>query len=345
MMLCEMITIATKPWGRPPDRRLVSLLFLGSAMVAGVLITALCAGDPALTPAQAMSALFDVADPLHRNVADSRLPRAVLGALCGAALALAGVLMQDAMQNRIAGPELLGVSSGAAVVLTAVTVLAVPVALHQLPYVALVGAGAAGAVVLAAVGTTHDPTRMLLIGAAVTALASGLVIALVSLGTEGNLPLLFRYLLGSLSERGWPHVRVVAPWLAVAIPVALLLRRRVAALALGDDVAAGLGVSVLRTRLCALACAGVLAAVVASVCGPVAYVALLAPHLCRWALHTTSARKVFWLTPVAGAALLAGADLISRIALYPIEIPVGITTTLIGVPALLFSLHRQDSAT
>jgi iron complex transport system permease protein len=133
--------------------------------------------------------------------------------------------------------------------------------------------------------------------------------------------------------------------LAIGIPVALLLRHQVAALSLGDDVAAGLGVTVSRARLSALVCAGVLAAIVASVCGPVAYVALLAPHLSRWALHSTSARRVFWLTPVAGAVLLAGADLISRIALYPIEIPVGITTTMIGVPALLLSLHRQDSAT
>jgi iron complex transport system permease protein len=339
-----MITIASKAQRRQPAGRLLGLPVLGMAIAAGVVLAALCAGDPTLAPGQAISALFNAADPLHRHVADSRLPRAVLGVLCGAALGLAGILMQDAMQNRIAGPELLGVSSGAAVVLTAVTVLALPVALYQLPYVALVGAAVAGTVVIAAVGNTHDPTRMLLIGAAVTALASGLVIALVSLGTEGNLPLLFRYLLGSLSERGWPHVRVVAPWLAIGIPVALLLRHRVGALSLGDDVAAGLGVDVVRTRLVALVCAGVLAAVVASVCGPVAYVALLAPHLCRWLLRTTSSRKVFWLTPVIGAVLLAGADLISRIALYPIEIPVGITTTLIGVPALLLALRRQDSA-
>ncbi|HEY9316191.1 iron ABC transporter permease [Williamsia sp.] len=339
-----MITITNTGTHRRPNRRLLWSSALGTAIIAAVALAALCAGDPVITPVRALSVLADTSDPLHRVVADSRLPRAVLGALCGAALGLAGVLMQDAMQNRIAGPELLGVSSGAAVVLTAVTVLALPVTLHQRPYVALVGAAVAGAVVIAAVGNAHDPARMLLIGAAVTAMASGLVIALVSLGTEGNLPLLFRYLLGSLGDRGWPHVGVVAPWLAVAIPAALLLRHRVAALSLGDDVAAGLGVNVFRARLSALVCAGVLAAVVASVCGPVAYVALLAPHLSRWALNTTSARRVFWLTPIVGGVLLAGADLLSRTALYPIEVPVGITTTLIGVPALLLSLHRQASA-
>lgn len=320
-----------------------SVLVAAGLLASGaVLAASLCLGDPMLTPAQAISALFDSAAPMHPHVADTRFPRTLLGLLGGAALALAGALMQDAMQNRIAGPEILGVSSGAAVVLTAVTVCALPVTLAGLPYVALAGALITGTIVIAAVGHTRDSTHVLLIGSAASAMASGLVIALVSLGTEGNIPLLFRYLLGSLSERGWPHLRVVLPWLAIAIPAAYLLRHRVAALALGDDVATGLGINVVRSRIMALFCAAVLAAVVASVCGPVAYVALFAPHLSRWALQSTSTRRVFSLTPIVGAILLATADLVSRMALYPIEVPVGITTTLIGVPALLYSLHRHE---
>lgn len=338
-----MITIINSRERTRYGSRTPTLVVAGLLAAGAVLAASLCLGDPTLTPAQALSALLDPSAPLHPNVFDARLPRTLLGLLGGAALALAGILMQDAMQNRIAGPEILGVSSGAAVVLTAVTVCALPVPLAGLPYVALGGALATGTVVIAAVGRTRDSTQVLLIGSAASAMASGLVIALVSLGTEGNIPLLFRYLLGSLSERGWPHLSVVVPWLMVAIPVAYLLRHRVAALALGDDVAAGLGINVVRSRVLALVCAAVLAAVVASVCGPVAYVALLAPHLSRWALQTTSTRRVFWLTPIVGATLLAAADLVSRTVLYPIEIPVGITTTLIGVPALLYSLHRQES--
>lgn len=317
---------------------------LGTLAAAAMVVVALCLGDPTINPVHAIEALLDSSNPLNPNVADIRLPRVLLGLLSGAALGIAGALMQDALRNRIAGPEILGVSSGAAVALTAVTVLAVPLPLAALPYLALAGAAVAGVTVISVVGPTRDPARVLLLGAAVSALASGMVIALVSLGTEGNLPLLFRYLLGSLSERGWAHLGVVTPWLAIFVPVALLLRHRVAALALGDDVAAGLGVPVFATRLMALVCAAVLAAAVASVCGPVAYVALLAPHLARWILHTASSRRVFVLTPVLGALLLASADLISRTAWYPIEIPVGITTTLVGVPALLLALSRQKSA-
>jgi len=314
----------------------------GACAALAVVVAALCLGDPVVDPRQAFEALTDATHPLHTHIADIRLPRALLGSIGGAALGLAGVLMQDVLRNRIAGPEILGVSSGAAVALTAVSVFAIPLPLSALPYLALGGAAVAGAAVITAVGPTSDPRRVVLLGAAVSALASGMVIALVSLGTEGNLPLLFRYLLGSLSERGWSHLGVVTPWLIVFVPIALLMRHRAAALALGDDVAAGLGISVLPTRVAALVCAAALTAAVASVCGPVAYVALLAPHLARWALHTTSSRRVFLVTPIFGALLLASADLMSRTVLYPIEIPVGITTTLLGIPALLLALNRQE---
>lgn len=313
----------------------------GICACVAVIVAALCLGEPTLDPLRALHAIADPANPVHAHVALIRLPRVLLGLVSGAALGLAGALMQDVLRNRIAGPEILGVSSGAAVAMTAVAVFSISVPLSALPYPALLGAAAAGCAVITTVGPTSNPHRVVLLGAAVSALASGLVIALVSLGTEGNLPLLFRYLLGSLGERGWSHLGVVTPWLAVFIPVALFMRHRVAALALGDDVAAGLGISVVPTRLTALVCAAALTAAVASVCGPVAYVALLAPHLARWMLNTTSSRRVFLLTPLVGAVLLAAADLASRIALYPIEIPVGITTTLIGVPALLVALHRQ----
>lgn len=313
----------------------------GTCACVAVIVLALCLGEPTLDPVRALDAVLDPSNPLHPHVALIRLPRVLLGLVSGAALGLAGALMQDVLRNRIAGPEILGVSSGAAVAMTAVAVFAIPLPLTALPYLALCGAAVAGIAVITTVGPTSDPHRVVLLGAAVSALASGLVIALVSLGTEGNLPLLFRYLLGSLGERGWSHLGVAAPWLAVFIPLALLMRHRVAALALGDDVAAGLGISVVPTRLTALVCAAALTAAVASVCGPVAYVALLSPHLARWALHTTSSRRIFLLTPIIGAFLLAAADLASRIMLYPIEIPVGITTTLLGVPVLLMALHRQ----
>lgn len=317
----------------------------GAGAVLAVAVSAVCLGDPGLTPAGALTALSDPTDPLHVLVREARVPRVLLGLLAGAALATAGLLLQDVLRNPIAGPELLGVSSGAAVVTAAVVVLGLPVPVAALPHAALAGALVAGALVLLAMGRTRGPDQVALVGAAVSAACAGLVVAVVGLGTQGNVIVLFRYLLGSLSARGWSHVEAVAPWLLAGLVVAALLRRRVEALTLGDHAAAGLGVPVVRTRVQAVTVAAVLTAAVTSVCGPVAFVALLAPHLARRLAGTVSTRRVFWVVPPVGAVLLVLADLVCRTALYPVEVPVGVATTLVGVPALVLALRSPRRRT
>ena len=306
-----------------------------------VAIAAVCLGEPTIGPTTAWSAVVDAAHPLHVAVWEARLPRVVLAVLAGAALGVSGLLLQDVLRNPIAGPELLGVSSGAAVVTATIVVLGLGVSVAVLPYAALAGALLAGALVLLAIGRTRSPDHVALVGAAVSAACGGLVVAVVGLGTQGNVVVLFRYLLGSLAARGWTHVEAVAPWLLIGIVLAALLRRRVEALTLGDEVAVGLGVPIVRTRVAAVALAAVLAAAVASACGPVAFVALLAPHLARRVVGSVSTRKVFWAVPAIGATLLVLADLVSRTVLYPVEVPVGVATTLVGVPALVLVLRAR----
>jgi iron complex transport system permease protein len=306
-----------------------------------VVVAAVCLGEPTIAPTTATAALADAGHPLHVAVWEARLPRVVLGLLAGAALGVSGLLLQDVLRNPIAGPELLGVSSGAAVVTAAIVVLGLGVSVAALPYAALAGALLAGALVLLTIGRTRSPDHVALVGAAMSAACGGLVVAVVGLGTQGNVVVLFRYLLGSLAARGWTHVEAAAPWLLVGIALAAMLRRRVHALTLGDEVAVGLGVPVVPTRVAAVAVAAVLAAAVASVCGPVAFVALLAPHLARRLVGSVSTRKVFWAVPPIGATLLVLADLVSRTVLYPVEVPVGVATTLVGVPALVLLLRGQ----
>lgn len=319
------------------------LILKGGASAAALVValTAVCVGEPTIAPTTALAALVDAGHPLHVAVWEARLPRVVLALLAGAALGVSGLLLQDVLRNPIAGPELLGVSSGAAVVTAAIVVLGLGVSVAALPYAALAGALIAGALVLLTIGRTRSPDHVALVGAAVSAACGGLVVAVVGLGTQGNVVVLFRYLLGSLAARGWTHVEAVAPWLLIGIALAALLRRRVEALTLGDEVAVGLGVPVVRTRVAAVAVAAVLAAAVASVCGPVAFVALLAPHLARRLVGSVSTRKVFWAVPVIGATLLVLADLVCRTVLYPVEVPVGVATTLVGVPALVLVLRGR----
>ncbi|GAA1932634.1 iron chelate uptake ABC transporter family permease subunit [Nocardioides hwasunensis] len=318
-----------------------------AALLAAALLTSLAVGAATLSPPELLLALTDPQHPVHVSALHVRLPRALLGAVAGAGLAAAGVLLQDALGNPVAGPELLGVSSGAAVVAATATVLHLPVPLQVLPLLSLAGALAAGLVVVLAVGPGSGPgasTRVVLVGAAVTAACGGVVVAVIGLGTEGDVVLLMRYLLGSLSARGWNDLAVVALGVVPALLAALLLTRSVAALRLGDHVATGLGVSVARVRLMALLVASLAAATVAAICGPVAYVALLAPHVARAAAGTTSTPLVLLVAAPVGSTLLVVADLASRTAFYPVEVPVGIATTLVGVPLLALLTLRGRPA-
>ncbi len=268
------------------------------------------------------------------------LPRFVLGMLAGAMLALSGALLQGSLQNVLAGPELLGITGGATVVVAAITILHLPVAFSLIPWLALAGGLISGGLIVLTIRQTQESTRLVLTGAALTALLNAGVIILMSLGSQTDINLLFLFLVGSLSNRTWQHVNVVLPWAIVGIPLALLYARPVNLLQLGDDMARGLGLPVVRSRLLILALSTALVAAVIAVCGPISFIALLAPHVTRRILKTADARIVLPCSALLGAALLCGADLLARVVFEPQEIPVGVWTILLGGPCLLFLLRR-----
>jgi iron complex transport system permease protein len=169
------------------------------------------------------------------------------------------------------------------------------------------------------------------------------VFAIVSLGAHYQASLLFLYLLGSNANHTWNDVRLVAPWLAVGLPLALLAARPLNLLRLGDDVAAGLGLSVQRTRLLLLLLAAALAAPVVAVSGPIAWVALVSPHLARRLCGRADARLVLPLAMLIGAVTLVVADQMGRLIFAPQEVPAGAWTTALAGPALLVMLRRGDS--
>jgi iron complex transport system permease protein len=315
---------------------------LGLLLIA-LVFPALMLGTPVLGLGELQQILFENGGGRVARlvVIELRLPRLVLGLLAGAALALAGVLLQDSLRNPLAGPELLGVGSGASVVVAAVVVFRLPVEFGLTPWLALVGGFGAGAVVIVAMRRLTNIARLALVGAALTALLNAVVISIVSLGQPNDVAVIYLFLLGSLAGRTWNYVQLVLPWVIVGIPLALLCARSLNLLQLGDEMAEGLGLKVLRTRfLIALLSAALVAAVVA-VCGPIGYISLLSPHIARRILGSTDARQVLPIAALLGAALLVSADLLARLALSPLEIPVGVWTTLVGGPVLLVLLRRQ----
>jgi iron complex transport system permease protein len=196
----------------------------------------------------------------HVIVLQLRLPRFVLGSLSGAMLALSGTLLQGTLRNPLAGPELLGVTAGATVVVAAITILHLSVLFTLIPWLALVGAVLAGCIVVLVMRSQRDPTTLLLTGAAMAALLNAAVIVLISYGSQMDISLLFLFLVGSLSNRTWQDVQLVLPWAVVTIPIALALARPLNVLQLGDDMARGLGLPLERLRAMILLLASALVA-------------------------------------------------------------------------------------
>ncbi|MER7576566.1 iron ABC transporter permease [Streptomyces sp. NPDC126514] len=280
-------------------------------------------------------------------VTELRVPRLVLALVAGACLGAAGLVLQEALRNPLAVPEMLGVSSGAALGVAAPLVLAVSLPAFVQPLMAIGGAALGGGLTLLAAGLGRSPSAVLLTGAAVAAALQAALLVLMVMADQLDLQLIYRYLLGSLSARTWDDVTGLWPWLLVAVPALVLCAPVLSVLRLGDEDAEALGVRAQRARLAALAIAVVLIAPVTAVCGPVAWVGFLAPHLARW--FNPGAAAVRWLPWSAawGAVVVAVADVPARLALAPVETPVGAWTALLGVPAgvaLLRSGKRRPTA-
>src|SRR5690242_12957664 len=207
------------------SRRAQILMLVGvcGVLLAGIGLLSLMMGTPSLSLANLWGIANGGGSQLARLVVlQLRLPRLVLAILAGAMLALSGALLQDALQNALAGPELLGVSAGATVVVAAITILHLSVAFSAVPWFALLGGLISGSIVILTMRQTHNPVRLVLTGAALTALLNAGVIIFMSLGSQNDISLLFLFLVGSLANRTWMHVQLVLQWAVIGIPLAML---------------------------------------------------------------------------------------------------------------------------
>ena len=310
-------------------------------VLLGIGVLALSWGAPSLSLGSLWNVISGHAQGVESIVVwQSRMPRYVLGVLCGILLALAGVLLQDSMRNAIAGPEILGVSAGSATVMAAIIILQIPVASIIQPWLALFGGVIGGGTVILASRNHQSPVRLVLIGVAVSSFLNALIVVIVSMGQENTIALFYSYLVGGLENRYWPQVVLVLPWLLV-IPAAFALARKLNILRLGDEVAQGLGMKVMLVRMIILFVSIALVAPVIAACGPIGYISLLSPHVARKLIGTQDAVRVLPMAALVGAVLLTGADIVARQLFSPVEIPVGVWTTLLGGPLLLILLNRR----
>jgi iron complex transport system permease protein len=311
------------------------------ALVIACLLIGLSAGAVPLPLGAVWDGLWNGGSDASSIVRDLRAPRVMLAFLVGGSLGVCGAALQAMIRNPLAEPYLLGLSSGAG--LGAVIAIATRAAgAWAVPIAAFIGALAAVALVYRlslVAGRRLDPHVLLLSGVVVGAFAGALMSAVMVLSDAPGVRNAFLWLLGGFGAASWRALGVFSVY--ASLPVALLLfhARSLDLIALGDEPAQHLGADVDRLRRLVYLCTALLTAASVATCGIIGFVGLVVPHAVRTMfrpVHRTLLPVVF----VVGGCFLVLADVVSRVAVRPLELPVGVVTALIGVPLFALLLRR-----
>jgi iron complex transport system permease protein len=325
---------------RNEARVLLATLFLVILLVLAVGFS-LSFGAVAMTPEQLWQAIWRQGESLYQTILwDLRLPRTVAAILVGAALGMAGSLLQGMLRNGLADPFLLGISAGAGLV--AIAMFSLGVFIAWIPLAAWVGGVLTTVVVyfLARTGDGVAVERLILGGVAVSAMFGAIQSVLLLLAEDGRIQAALNWLIGSLNGRGWAEVTTAGSYISVALVLGCLLARSVNLLNLGDELAVSLGVSLTRSRIFIGGIATLLAAGAVSIGGLIGFVGLIVPHGIRL-LVGTDYRAVLPLSALGGAVVMTIADLLSRLG--AVELPVGSVTALLGSPLFIWLLYRRKT--
>ncbi|MET8680175.1 iron ABC transporter permease [Streptomyces sp. NPDC004647] len=318
-------------------------LLASALLLLAVLCLSIAVGAKQLSPGEVWQGLFDSGSDGYTVVHEMRLPRTVLGLLAGAALGLAGGVMQVLTRNPLADPGLLGINAGAsAAVVSAVSLLGVG-SFNSYVWFAFLGAAAVSLLVYAVGGGRGaTPARLALAGAALNATLYSYVSAVMLLDTA-SLDRMRFWTVGSLATAQAGTVAKLVPFMGAGLLLALALARPLGALALGDDSARALGARPARIRAAAMVAVTLLCGAATAACGPIVFVGLMVPHLVR-ALTGPDPR---WLLPycaVLAPVLLLGADVLGRMLARPGELQVGIITAVLGGPFFLYFVRHRKVA-
>jgi ferric hydroxamate transport system permease protein len=318
-------------------------LILGTVIVATVATTVggTLLGDSVLLLGDVVNWFTGQAGPIVSTVMDTRLPRVAAGLLAGAALALAGALIQAVARNPLAEPGIIGVAGGAGVGAVTMITLVPMAGFWALAGVAGIGAGLAATLVFAlSAKGGFASERLVLIGVAVSAGAQSLIVVLITLTDPWNEVKALTWLAGSTYGRSFEHLVPMSLAIAVAVPLLYGMRHTLDLLSVDEHTPRVLGVHVPRARLYLLACAVVLTAAAVAGVGVIVFVGLVAPHAAR----ALVGRKHSRMLPVAallGATLVCLADALGRTVIAPAQLPAGLVTAIVGAPYFVWLLYRS----
>ena len=330
---------------RPAGVRALGLLALLAALAVAI-VASLAIGARSIPPLEVWQILLG--DHTGQNAAvimQLRLPRTLIAIVAGAALGVAGALIQAVTRNPLADPGILGVNAGAAFALAIGTgLVGVTGALGTL-MLAYLGAFAASVLVYASGSLGRggtSPVRLILAGVALGAVLAGLTRAIVLTDRE-RFAAMTAWESGSLLDRDAALLWYAVPFVLLGLGIALAIGSSLNAIALGDDLASALGANVLRTRILAVTAVMLLAGTATALAGPIAFVGLMVPHAVRW-ITGPDQRWIIGYSVVAAPTLLLVSDVLGRVLVAPGELPAGVVTALVGAPVLIYLVRQRKAS-
>ncbi|MDG5499596.1 iron ABC transporter permease [Marinobacter sp. BGYM27] len=314
---------------------------LGTALLGSAFVS-LCLGSHSTSPANVFQALVS---PHESDIAlivrEIRLPRVLLAILVGAALGVAGLVLQGLVRNPLASPDVIGITSGASA--AAVFLLTIGGAAQGsplIPVVAIAGAFAVALTILTVAWIKHaTPGQLILVGIGIASAMGALITLMIVTSPDTTAMNAYLWLTGSLYAAQWGDVLGLLPWVAVFLPLALSRARHLDIMAMGDDMATSLGSALNLNRLVLLLAAVALAGSAVAFAGGLSFIGLVAPHMARNLSRSGSAGLIL-IAAMVGALMLLLADIIGRIGFAPRDLPAGVFVACIGAPYFVYQLHR-----
>ncbi|HEY8513534.1 MAG TPA: iron ABC transporter permease [Cyclobacteriaceae bacterium] len=305
-------------------------------------------GSVSIPPGEVLRALFggSTTDPVWKDIVmDFRLAKSLTCILAGAALGVAGLQMQTLFRNPLAGPDVLGLTSGASLAVSLLILRGSSLADLPGPWsvavVASIGCTAVFLVVLLFARRLRDPASLLIVGLMIGALASSIVSVLQFRSRSDDLQIYFIWTFGNVSSLNWPEIGVLAWILVAGLVLALTLSKPLNAWMLGDNYAQSLGIRLQRSRVLIILSASLLTGGVTAFCGPIAFVGLAVPHLARLLTPTSDHRVMLPNVALGGGILLLLCDILSQLPPGPEILPVNAITALFGAPVVIWVVIRS----
>ncbi|ATH94306.1 iron-dicitrate transporter subunit FecD [Bacillus glycinifermentans] len=318
---------------------MIILLFL--VMLVCVIIS-IGFGALYIAPGDVIKNLFGISSDYQFIIQKYRLARVILAVLAGAGLGVSGAILQGVIRNPLASPDVIGITKGASLAAMVVILLFPAAPLIVLPLSAFAGAGLVAVLLMVFVRKKNArPSTIALVGIALGAIChAGMQYMMVKFPGDVNAALI--WVTGSLWGRSWDEIKLLAPWLALCLPILFLLAAKLDLMSLGDELVDGLGERSARLRFMLIFVAVGLAGSCVAVVGSIGFVGLIAPHIARRLVGTKS-KYLLPASGLAGSIILLAADSLGRGLMPPVEIPAGILTAIIGAPYFLYLLKAESA--